>query len=62
MVRAAFLHVCTRLATLAARVRARLDAHADRETGKWGSNMEYKRRYTNPDEAKRRRAPPETKP
>lgn len=62
MVRAALSRVCTCFATFAARVRARLDEHAERETGKWGANMEYKRRYTNPDEAKRHRAPPAKKP
>ena len=62
MVRAALIRVCTCFAAFAARVRTRLDAHVQSESGKWGANMEYKRRYTNPDEAKRHRAPPAKKP
>ena len=62
MLRAAFSRFRTRVAELAARVRTRLDEHADSETGKWGANMEYRRRYTNPDEAKRHRVPPADKP
>ena len=45
------------------RLRDLLDERAEKEKAGWGSRMEYKRRYTNPDEAKRHRAPPEkTKP
>lgn len=62
MIRAALTRVCTCLSALVARVRTRLDEHAEKETGRWGSNMEYKRRYTNPDEAKRHRIPPAKKP
>ena len=32
-----------------------LDRNADEQGGGWGARMEYKRRYTNPDEAKRAR-------
>ena len=45
----------SRCAALVLRVRERLDAHAERQKTAWGSSMEYKRRYTNPDEAKRQR-------
>jgi len=43
------------------RVGKRLDDHADKRTGEWGASMEYKRRYTNPDDAKRHRSPPPDK-
>ena len=46
----------SRYAALVLRVRERLDAHAEQQKIAWGSSMEYKRRYTNPDEAKRQRA------
>ena len=49
----------SRYATLAVRVRERLDAHAEAQKTGWGSNMEYRRRYTNPDDAKRQRMPPD---
>ena len=58
MLRAWLTRTRTCIAGLVARVRQRLDKHADEQTGKWGSSMEYKRRYTNPDEAKRHRTPP----
>jgi hypothetical protein len=61
MFRDALFRFRTCVAELAARVRTRLDEHVDKETGKWGANMEYKRRYTNPDEAKRHRVPPANK-
>ena len=34
-----------------------LDERAKKDKEGWGSRMEYKRRYTNPDEAKRNRKP-----
>ena len=46
----------SRYAALVVRVRERLDAHAEQQKTAWGSSMEYKRRYTNPDDAKRQRA------
>ena len=46
-----------RCAALLARVIAWLDRNADRQGGEWGARMEYKRRYTNPDEAVRARGP-----
>ena len=48
----------TALAVLAERVRKRLDEHAERDKQGWGANMEYRRRYTNPDDAKRARTGP----
>jgi len=45
----------TTLAVLAARVRKRLDEHAENDKAGWAASMEYKRRYTNPDDAKRAR-------
>ncbi len=44
-----------------ARLRVFFDERAEKEKAAWGSSMEYKRRYTNPDEAKRARTPPELK-
>ena len=38
-----------------ARIRTRLDAHAEAQKTAWGASVEYKRRYTNPDDAKRQR-------
>ena len=46
-----------RCAAVLARVIAWLDRNADRQGGEWGARMEYKRRYTNPDEAVRARGP-----
>ena len=34
-----------------------LNKRAERETAAWGSSLQYKRRYTNPDDAKRFRRP-----
>lgn len=52
----------TRITTCAAALRARVDRfvdeRAERAKAAWGASMEYKRRYTNPDEAKRARTPP----
>ena len=62
MLRATLTRVRTCVAALAARVRTRLDAHAEEETGRWGASLEYRRRYTNPDDAKRHRATPPGKP
>ena len=50
------------LAVLVERVRKRLDEHAEKDKQGWGANMEYKRRYTNPDDAKRARAKPAEPP
>lgn len=47
-----------RLAGLRARAIKHLDERAERDKAGWGAKMEYKRRYTNPDEAKRHRTPP----
>ena len=43
---------------LLARLRVFLDKQAEKEKQAWGASMEYKRRYTNPDDAKRARTPP----
>ena len=43
---------------LVARANRHIDARAEKAKGAWGSSLEYKRRYTNPDEAKRARIPP----
>ena len=42
---------------LLARLRVFLDARAEKEKAAWGASMEYKRRYTNPDAAKKARVP-----
>jgi hypothetical protein len=46
---------------LLARLRVFIDKQAEKEKQAWGSSMEYKRRYTNPDDAKRARTPPDQK-
>ena len=46
------------VAELLARLRVYLDERAEKEKAAWGSSMEYKRRYTNPDAAKKARTPP----
>jgi hypothetical protein len=46
-----------RCAALLRRALDWLDGNAERQGGGWGARMEYKRRYTNPDDAKRARAP-----
>ena len=46
---------------LLGRLRVFLDAQAEKEKSAWGASMEYKRRYTNPDDAKRARTPPDQK-
>ena len=43
------------MAALLGRVLAWLDRNADEQGSGWGARMEYKRRYTNPDDAKRAR-------
>ena len=48
-----------RSAVLLHRVIAWLDRHADEQARGWGARMEYKRRYTNPDEAVRARMGPD---
>jgi hypothetical protein len=50
--------VRTLAATLVETARKRLDDHAERDRGGWAARMEYRRRYTNPDEAKRARTRP----
>jgi hypothetical protein len=42
-------------AALLQRVLAWLDHNAERQGGGWGATMEYRHRYTNPDDAKRAR-------
>lgn len=42
-------------AAVLGRVLAWLDRNAERQGGGWGATMEYRHRYTNPDEAKRAR-------
>jgi hypothetical protein len=46
----------SRYAAFLSRVHQRLDAHAEKQKTGWGSSLEYKRRYTNPDDAKRQRS------
>ena len=46
---------------LKTRMLRHIDAHAKRDGEAWGSSMEYKRRYTNPDDAKKARTPPAPK-
>ena len=43
-------------AALLQRALAWLDRNAEEQGGGWGARMEYKRRYTNPDDAKRARS------
>ena len=45
-------------AALRTRVDRFIDQRAEKAKAAWGASMEYKRRYTNPDEAKRARTPP----
>lgn len=45
-------------AALRMRVERFIDQRAEKAKSAWGASMEYKRRYTNPDEAKRARTPP----
>ena len=47
-----------RCASLLGRALRWLDRHADEQAGAWGARMEYRRRYTNPDDAKRARTGP----
>ena len=49
------------LTELSMRVVQRIDEHARRDREGWGANLEYRRRYTNPDDAKRHRTPPTEK-
>lgn len=46
------------VAALRTRVDGFIDQRAEKAKAAWGASMEYKRRYTNPDEAKRARTPP----
>jgi len=48
----------TGVTELMTRLRVYLDERAEKDKAGWGSHMEYKRRYTNPDAAKRARTPP----
>lgn len=50
------LNACA--AALRARIDRLIDERAEKAKAAWGSSMEYKRRYTNPDDAKRARTPP----
>jgi hypothetical protein len=43
-------------AALVSHLRRHLDQHAEKQKTGWGSSLEYKRRYTNPDDAKRHRS------
>ncbi|MDB5864342.1 MAG: hypothetical protein JWO70_2148 [Betaproteobacteria bacterium] len=47
-------------AALLERARGRLDAHAEKQKNGWAASMEYKRRYTNPEDAKRSRRATDT--
>jgi len=47
-----------RTTALVARADRFIDERAEKAKGAWGASMEYKRRYTNPDDAKRARTPP----
>jgi hypothetical protein len=47
-------------AQLWSRLRHLLDQRAEKDKQAWGSSMEYRRRYTNPDEAMRARKDPQT--
>lgn len=47
----------TLVSTLAEAARKWLDENAERDKQGWGARMEYKRRYTNPDSAKKARTP-----
>lgn len=46
------------IAEVLGRLRVFLDARAEKEKAAWGASMEYRRRYTNPDAAKKARVPP----
>jgi len=46
-----------RCAALLKRAVEWLDRNAEKQGTGWGARMEYKRRYTNPDDAMRARAP-----
>ena len=61
MLRAWVTRLRERIAALTAHVTRRVDEHKKRDGEAWGASMEYKRRYTNPDDAKRHRAPPREK-
>ena len=50
-----FGSVLTYTARLWARIMKFLNERAEREVAAWGSELQYKRRYTNPDSAKRAR-------
>jgi hypothetical protein len=43
---------------LAGRIRKHLDERAQKQVLEWSASLEYRRRYTNPDDAKRHRKPP----
>ena len=46
------ISIATRLWT---RMYRFLNEHNDRHVAAWGASLQYKRRYTNPDDAKRSR-------
>ena len=54
----AALNLTSYPARLWARLRAYLYERNEREVAAWGSALQYKRRYTNPDAAKRYRRNP----
>ena len=56
-VNAAAPTLITRVSRFWAQFWDHLNERAQRETAAWGSTLQYKRRYTNPDEAKRFRRP-----
>ena len=52
----------TLVSRLTDRARKWLNENAERDKQGWGAKMEYKRRYTNPDDAKRARTGPDSTP
>ena len=50
-------HLMARVSRLWAQLSNQIDEHAQRHAAAWGATLQYKRRYTNPDEAKRFRRP-----
>lgn len=56
--RETIVRIKTGVAELMTRLRVYLDERAEKDKAGWGSHMEYKRPYTNPDAAKRARTPP----
>jgi predicted transcriptional regulator len=56
-VNAAAPTLIARVTRLWARLVNEIDEYAQRHAAAWGATLQYKRRYTNPDEAKRFRRP-----